>query len=88
MPRVLNRHVHGIPDHAVFVGRPTDLGNPFVVGTRDENVAEYRTYATEKMKIDPEFAALVRELRGRDLVCYCAPAPCHADVLVELANDG
>ena len=29
-----------------------------------------------------------RELRGRDLACYCAlNEPCHADVLLEIAND-
>lgn len=27
------------------------------------------------------------ELRGKDLACWCKPgAPCHADVLIELAN--
>jgi hypothetical protein len=26
------------------------------------------------------------ELRGRDLVCWCAPCACHGDVLIELAN--
>lgn len=30
----------------------------------------------------------VWELRGKDLLCWCYPAPCHADVLLELANDG
>jgi len=29
----------------------------------------------------------VQELRGKNLACWCAPgAPCHADVLLELAN--
>lgn len=27
-----------------------------------------------------------RELAGRDLACWCPPGPCHADVLLELAN--
>jgi Domain of unknown function (DUF4326) len=27
-----------------------------------------------------------RELRGHDLVCWCAPHACHADVLLALAN--
>lgn len=28
------------------------------------------------------------ELRGKDLACWCKPGePCHADVLLELAND-
>lgn len=27
------------------------------------------------------------ELRGKDLACWCKPgAPCHADVLLEIAN--
>jgi hypothetical protein len=31
--------------------------------------------------------AVRRELRGRDLACWCKPGePCHADVLLELAN--
>lgn len=34
-------------------------------------------------------ALLIGELRGRDLACWCKPgAPCHADVLLELANAG
>ena len=29
----------------------------------------------------------LHELRGRDLACWCPPgSPCHADVLIELAN--
>lgn len=29
-----------------------------------------------------------RELRGKNLACYCRPGtPCHADVLLRLAND-
>jgi len=25
-------------------------------------------------------------LKGKDLVCYCAPARCHGDLLLRLAN--
>ena len=28
-----------------------------------------------------------RELKGVDLVCWDAPLPCHADVLLKLANE-
>ena len=32
-------------------------------------------------------AMVRRELRGRDLGCYCATdSPCHADTLLEVAN--
>ena len=26
-------------------------------------------------------------LRGKDLVCWCSPLPCHADVLLRMANE-
>jgi hypothetical protein len=35
------------------------------------------------------FAYIRRELRGKDLACWCRlDQPCHADVLLEIANDG
>lgn len=41
----------------------------------------------ERALADPEFIQKVKEeLAGKDLICYCAPAPCHGDVLVEIAN--
>ena len=36
----------------------------------------------------PRLDAIRTHLRGRDLACWCPlDAPCHADVLLELAND-
>lgn len=33
-------------------------------------------------------ADIVRELRGKNLACWCKPGtPCHADVLLRLANE-
>lgn len=26
------------------------------------------------------------ELAGRDLICWCHPSPCHAEVLLRIAN--
>lgn len=35
----------------------------------------------------PALAEIREHLRGKSLACWCAPgAPCHADVLLELAN--
>lgn len=32
---------------------------------------------------------IISELRGKDLACFCPlDQPCHADVLLELANEG
>ena len=84
-PRVLNRREHGVPPGSVYVGRPTKWGNPFVIGkhgSRAEVIARYRKWVCEK----PELMSALPELRGRDLVCWCAPKRCHAEVLLELAN--
>lgn len=54
---------------------------------RARAVAEYRAALTGgKLRVD---AATVRgELAGHDLGCWCPPdAVCHADVLLELANE-
>jgi hypothetical protein len=86
-PQVLNtRTASGVECRdAVYVGRPSKWGNPYVVGadgTREEVIERYRAYLLE----NPELRAALSELRGRNLVCWCAPLPCHADVLLELAN--
>lgn len=41
-----------------------------------------------RMDWDSGFAASVRALRGHDLACWCSlDQPCHADVLLKIAND-
>lgn len=72
-----------IPRGAVYVGRPTIWGNPFSKGSKDQNIADFREYACERVKRDPKW---LEPLRGKHLVCWCAPANCHGDVLIELAN--
>lgn len=73
---------------AVFIGRPSKWGNPYrigVNGTREQVIARYRIW----LKAHPELIKLAREeLRGKDLVCFCAPLPCHGDVLEFVANGG
>jgi len=41
----------------------------------------------DQVAIKESILARLPELRGKDLACWCKPgAPCHADVLLELAN--
>jgi len=91
-----------MPSGAIYVGRPTRWGNPFIVGqdgTAANCVHLYRLLLsgylclTCKASLNEQRAAVkyamahIEELRGKDLVCWCAPrAPCHADVLIEAAN--
>lgn len=65
----------------IYIGRPSKWGNPFVLGhaaTPEEAVADYRHW--------PDLLAALPELKGETLGCWCAPPPCHGDVLAELAD--
>lgn len=51
-------------------------------------VAAFEAHALEFAVLDPtEFKRWLQPLLGKDPVCWCPrPEPCHADVLLELAN--
>ncbi len=76
-----------MPEGAVYVGRPTYFGNPYFVenGNQEECVKQYIKHLFFKF---PEIAVRAKqELRGKDLCCWCPlDQPCHADVLLEIAN--
>jgi hypothetical protein len=81
------------PAGMVYIGREVlSLGiaeskwrNRFKIGrdgTRDEVIVEYERWLYHRGLIKD-----VHELCGYDLLCWCAPEPCHGDVLLRLAND-
>jgi hypothetical protein len=62
------------------------FGNPFHLSAgepRGSTIERYRAYFNERIADDPEFKAAVESLRGKRLGCFCKPAPCHGDVIVE-----
>lgn len=82
----------------IYVGRPSRWGNPYRVGERYTiassdfhgdltpalAVVGYRAWLRDRIALEPGFLA---PLRGHDLACWCPlDEPCHADVLLELAN--
>lgn len=95
MPQVLNKRHKNSSTNSIYIGRPSKWGNPFThmpdgktiakyrVGSRDEAVEAYRAWIMQQ----PALLADLDELAGKDLVCWCKPASCHGDVLLELAND-
>lgn len=94
MPKVLNKRTDNISEDAVYVGRPSKWGNPFKIGqvygviasmTREQVISQYEDWlcwSNEGLALCTDLI----ELKGKDLVCWCAPLPCHADVLLEIAN--
>ena len=131
-----------MPEGAVYVGRGSKWGNPFVLNdrsglarepavdhpdkpweyegritaagmqhayfhpdgrvipcrirymTREEVVLCYRAYVTGgawpcDWRRSSQVEQIRAELRGKDLACWCPlDQPCHADVLLEIANEG
>lgn len=101
MPRRIQRHrTKGwrMPPGAVYVGRPTMWGNRYQIGTWSNKLGREVQTVEEAVQLyreiiwddptSPHMAGWVREqLRGRDLCCWCRlDQPCHADVLLEIAN--
>lgn len=86
MLKVYSKRNGDAPKGAVYVGRPSAWGNPFRAGkdgTREAVIAKFEAYALERLTREPDW---LEPLRGKDLVCWCAPLACHADVLLRLAN--
>jgi hypothetical protein len=73
------------------VARPSRWGNPFVVGpgcSRADAVAQFEhALASGDGALGFTIADVRYELAGKDLACWCPPGePCHADVLLRVAN--
>lgn len=85
MLRVFNRRrPREIPKGAVYVGRPTQWGNPFRKGSKAKNIADFKAYAEKRKRREPNW---LKPLKGKHLVCWCSPAGCHGDVLLKMANE-
>jgi hypothetical protein len=92
--RIQRKRTRGwrMPEHTVCVTRPGKFGNPYVVGEdgdASECVALYRSHFWNKdgrWRFDAG-GLDIYELSGKNLACWCPiGTPCHADVLLELAN--
>jgi hypothetical protein len=75
----------------MYVGRPSAVGNPFVMqgeATRAQVIRDYEDWLAEQL-LDRRSAAsieihqLAALARKQDicLVCFCAPKACHADII-------
>jgi hypothetical protein len=84
---ILNRRNFDVlPENAVPVSRGTPWGNPFEIGkdgSREEVIDKYRKYFHKKIKNSRQFKNDTLKLLGMDLVCWCAPLPCHAKVIID-----
>ena len=83
----------------VYIGRPSKWGNPYVVGkwvrvtpsSLPKEIIDAKTAVAlfwhDAMNSEEFQANVVAELHGKNLACWCSlDQPCHADVLLEIAN--
>jgi hypothetical protein len=84
-----------MPPNTVSVARPGRYGNEYRIGVDGdaaECVAKCRQDWEEGLNAGPGlhralYRTLLVKLRGKNLACWCAlNQPCHADVLLDLAN--
>ncbi len=64
----------------IYIGRGGPWGNPYVIGPdgdRDTVIRKYEAHLLGR----PDLLDALPQLRGRTLGCWCAPLPCHGDVL-------
>ena len=97
MPQVLNtRHLPGfkerqplIPPDAVTIGRTvrwyrllrSKWANPFTVKRETDHETALAAYE-RWLRLQRPLMGALHELCGLDLVCWCAPLPCHGDLLL------
>ena len=87
MPRLYNKNVDGIPYGAVYIGRPSKWGNPFPLqgeSSRNRVCDQFEDYVRDNPQLQ---ADAQRELKGKDLVCFCYPKRCHGLTWLRYANN-
>ena len=84
-----------MPANTVKVDRTTRWGNPFTpteCGSVAAAVAQHGRWMRGEIAAPgggepPDAAAISAVLAGRNLACWCPqPGPCHADLLLQIAN--
>lgn len=84
---VLNKKTDKAPAGAVYVGRPTIYGNLFKIGrdgTREEVLGLFQDCFLQRVQADEKYKAAIHKLLSATaLVCWCAPLPCHGDIIAK-----
>lgn len=81
---VLNKSRVGIPAGAVYIGRGSKWGNPFVIGrdgNRDEVCDKHEAMLASQIDSGTVTVEELADLNGKDLVCFCAPLRCHGHAI-------
>ena len=89
MPKVLNKYTATKEelDNAVYCGRGSPWGNPFkMTYTHWQLKEKERHRVCDKFEKEILPTLDVSMLRGKNLLCFCAPKRCHCDSILRKAN--
>ena len=71
----------------VRIDRGTPWGNPFILDGDGDRDTVIQSYADHYLPHKPSLLTKLDTLRGKALGCWCAPEPCHGDVLAGMAQE-
>jgi transcriptional regulator with XRE-family HTH domain len=66
------------------IDRRTEWGNPFEMPADGDRGTVIANYAAHYLPHKPSLLSKLETLQGKALGCWCAPEPCHGNVLVEM----
>lgn len=82
--------------HAVYIGRPSPLGNPYKITdskSRDDVIDAYERYLIGGYESDGRIQRAINDLVEKylageeiNLLCFCAPRRCHGEVIREFVE--
>ena len=86
---ILNKYKVESTKGTIYIGRGSPLGNPFPITKelpRLEAIAKYKVYLIQRILSNNDIILnALRSLKeDSKLLCFCAPAPCHGDVIKEV----
>ena len=77
----------------IFIGRPSVLGNPYPMKGKEDRtrvIELYRQWLWSQIKLKEmvyqeleRITVLVKSGKSVRLICYCAPQPCHGNVIAK-----
>lgn len=80
----------------ILIPHPGSIfANPFAIdksaadpkAERDRVIKEFETDIRKKLADDPSLQEKLLSLKGKVLGCWCAPEPCHANILLKLIDE-
>lgn len=84
-----------VPANGMYMGRRNNraglkqsfFANPFPLKSERQRrsvVSQYEDYFYDTLMKDPKFESEIKKLLNYEyLVCYCAPKPCHCDIVLD-----